>query len=148
MRIVLLGPPGCGKGTQAKILSKKLKLPIIATGDLIRNEIKKKSKFGLLAKKYTEKGLLIPDKYTIKFIKYLIKNKKSYILDGFPRDLKQAKMFDNKNVDKVIYLYVSRNIIMKRLLRRASIEGRKDDTPNVIKNRIFVYEKERSKSIT
>src|SRR3989338_5504776 len=108
MRIVLLGTPGCGKGTQDNILSKKLKLPIISTGDLIRNEIKKKSKFGLLAKKYNDRGLLIPGKYAADLIKKNVENK----------------------------------TIIKRLLRRAKIEGRKDDTFEIIKKRILVYEKE------
>jgi len=142
MRIVLLGPPGCGKGTQAKILSKKLKLPIISTGDLIRNEIKKKSKFGLLAKKYNDRGLLIPGKYAADLIKKNVENKTKYILDGFPRDLSQAKKFGDKNIDKVVYIYASNKVIIKRLLRRAKIEGRKDDTFEIIKKRILVYEKE------
>lgn len=142
MKLVLLGPPGTGKGTQAKLISKKLKISLITTGDIIRKEIAKKTKLGILAKKYNDKGLLIPDKYIVEIVKNKIKNKKNYLIDGFPRNLKQAKMFDNKNVDKVIYIYSTKNIIIKRLLKRAKIEGRKDDTPEVIKKRIEVYKKE------
>ncbi len=142
MKISLLGPPGCGKGTQAKILSKKLKMPIISTGDLIRNEINKKSKFGLLAKKYNDKGLLIPGRYVVDLIKKNVENKTKYILDGFPRELSQAKKFGDKNIDKVVYIYASNKVIIKRLLRRAEIEGRKDDTLEIIKKRIFVYNNE------
>ena len=142
MKLILFGPPGSGKGTQAKLISKRLSIPIISTGDLIRKEIKKRSKFGLLAKKYNDKGLLVPDKYIIKFIEGTIKNKKGYILDGFPRDLKQAKEFSHKKIDKIIYISSSRNVIIKRLLKRARIEGRLDDTPGIIKERVLVYEKE------
>ena len=96
----------------------------------------------LLAKKYNDRGLLIPGKYVADLIKKNVDNKAKYILDGFPRDLSQARKIGDKTIDKVVYIYASNKTIIRRLLRRAKIEGRKDDTLEIIKKRILVYEKE------
>ena len=136
MRIVFLGPPGAGKGTQAEIISKKLNLKKISTGDILRSEMEKETELGKIAKSYMEKGELVPDEVMIKIIESNIKNLNGFILDGFPRTLNQAIELEKiTKIDKVIYLNVPDEEIKKRLLNR----GRLDDKPEVIENRIKVY---------
>lgn len=136
MRIVFLGPPGAGKGTQAEIISKKLNLRKISTGDILRSEMEKETELGKIAKSYMEKGELVPDEVMIKIIENNIKNLNGFILDGFPRTLNQAIELEKiTKIDKVIYLNVPDDEIKKRLLNR----GRLDDKPEVIENRIKVY---------
>ena len=112
MNLVLLGPPGAGKGTQAKVLSKDLALPHISTGDMLRESVSKETALGKKAKEYMVKGELVPDKLVIDIVKdRLTKDdvKGGFILDGFPRTLAQAKMLDatlgkiNKKLDMVLY---------------------------------------------
>lgn len=139
MKLVFLGPPGAGKGTQAEIISKKLNLKKISTGDILRYEIEKGTELGKIAKSYAEKGELVPDEIMIKIIEINIKNLNSFILDGFPRTLNQAIELEKiTNIDKVIYLNVPDEEIKKRLLSR----GRLDDKPEVIENRIKVYKEQ------
>ena len=127
MYIVMLGAPGAGKGTQADILCQKLNLPHIASGDLFRQALEKKTELGLLAKSYMEKGKLGPDEITIKMILERI-NLSDCVLgclfDGFPRTLKQAEALDRtlaeqgKNIDKAIYIQVPQEELVKRLSGR------------------------------
>ncbi len=127
MYIVILGAPGAGKGTQADILCQKLNLPHIASGDLFRQALEKKTELGLLAKSYMEKGKLGPDEITIKMILERI-NLSDCVLgclfDGFPRTLKQAEALDRtlaeqgKNIDKAIYIQVPQEELVKRLSGR------------------------------
>ncbi len=121
---IFIGPPGSGKGTQAKKISEFLNYSFISTGDILREEVKKKTKLGNMAKKYMEKGKLVPDDLMLKIIKKNLKKKKGVILDGFPRTINQAKGLDeilkNKSlkIDNVFYLKVKDEEIIKRLSSR------------------------------
>ncbi len=175
MRIVLLGPPGAGKGTQAAILTDHYKVLHLATGDLLREEVAKVSELGLKAKGYMEKGELVPDELVIDMVINKLNSpeaEKGFILDGFPRNVAQAEAFGKRlvekiiNLDSVIYLETSEDIIVKRLSGRRicracgavyhvvnippKVKGvcdkcggelyqRKDDTIETIKNRLEVY---------
>ncbi|MDP2938825.1 MAG: adenylate kinase [Candidatus Omnitrophota bacterium] len=127
MNLILLGPPGAGKGTQAKLLSEGLGLWHISTGDILREELKAGSDLGCLAKTFIDKGELVPDSLVIKLIEKKIleaKGKNGFILDGFPRNLAQAKSLDsifkiyNLSIDWVIYFEASQKTIVQRLSGR------------------------------
>jgi adenylate kinase len=124
MYIILLGAPGAGKGTQADSLSSELNLPHIASGDLFREALKKETELGLLAKSYMERGELVPDEVTIKMILQRIEMPdcvSGCLFDGFPRTLTQAEALDKgladkgKSIDKVLYIKVSNEELLKRL---------------------------------
>ncbi len=123
-KIVFLGPPGSGKGTQAQILSKNFFIPHISTGDIFRKIIKtgKPKKLADSIKKYVQSGLLVPDDIVFKALFSVIRKKKYFILDGYPRNINQAELLDkalNKNgIDNVIYFKVSDKEIIKRLTSR------------------------------
>ncbi|MCS7244592.1 MAG: adenylate kinase [candidate division WOR-3 bacterium] len=136
MRIVFLGPPGAGKGTQADIISKRYGIRKISTGDILRNEMENNTELGKLAKEYVKKGELVPDEIMVKIIENNIKNLESFILDGFPRTINQAIELDKiTHIDKVIHIKVPDEEIKRRLINR----GRIDDKLDVIENRIKVY---------
>lgn len=127
LKIILLGAPGAGKGTQAVTLSKKLALAHIATGDLFRKEQESGTELGKIAKSYMEKGQLVPNEITVKMLLGRIAAPdcaKGFILDGFPRTLEQAKALDQalaaqkKSIDKVLYIKVSTKELLKRLSGR------------------------------
>jgi len=124
MRILLIGPPGCGKGTQAKKLSQKYNIPQISTGDMLREHVKNLSDLGKKAKKFMDNGELVPDKLILDMMKIrLISNdcKNGYILDGFPRTIPQSKGLDilleslQSPLDKAIIIKVSDNQIIERM---------------------------------
>jgi adenylate kinase len=132
MRIVLLGPPGAGKGTQAKDLAVELKIAHISTGDLLRKSLKEGTALGLEAKDFMEKGLLVPDELVAKMLKERFSQpdiKKGFILDGYPRNLNQALTLDSVLKDKgmaidlVVYLDTSDAVIFQRLTGRLVCEG-------------------------
>jgi adenylate kinase len=127
MYIILLGAPGAGKGTQAALLSQKLKLAHIASGDLFRQALAKGTELGIKAKAYMEKGKLVPDEITIKMVLERITApdcQEGIILDGFPRNVEQANALDEalnkqkKSIDKTVYIKVSESELMKRLSGR------------------------------
>lgn len=127
MYLVLLGAPGAGKGTQADLLTKQLKLAHIASGDLFRQALAKGTELGLQAKAYMEKGQLVPNEITIKMVLERIiaaDCQKGIILDGFPRNVEQAKALDaalkaqNKGIDKAVYIKVSEGELLTRLTGR------------------------------
>ena len=129
MRIVLIGAPGAGKGTQAKVISNKFNIPCISTGDILRNEINKGSELGKKAVKFVESGKLVPDEIIIEIIKNMIRNSRSengFLMDGFPRNLKQAKMFSSTldhlgiKLDKVINIVVDKDEVIGRLSKRGT----------------------------
>ena len=122
MRIILLGSPGAGKGTQAKIITEELSIPHISTGDILRKAIEEKTPLGLKAKKYMDKGYLVPDNLIINLIKERIKRedcKKGFLLDGFPRTIPQAQALEEiSNIDKVIKLKIENDVAIERLSGR------------------------------
>lgn len=122
MRIILLGPPGAGKGTQAKVLTKELDILHISTGDILRKAIEEKTPLGLKAKEYMHKGHLVPDDLIINLIRERIKRedcKKGFLLDGFPRTIPQAQALEEiSNVDKVIKLKIANKVAIERLSGR------------------------------
>lgn len=127
MRIVLLGPPGAGKGTQAQVLSKDLNVPHISTGDMLREALRAASPLGLKAKAYMEKGALVPDEVVIGLVSERLSRadaKKGFILDGFPRTPEQAESLDQTlkklgmPLDLVLYFKTSVTVVIRRLSGR------------------------------
>lgn len=147
--IILFGAPGAGKGTQSAILREKLDLAYISTGEILRAEISSGTELGKKAEILINKGELVSDDIIIGMIKSFIANNKSkdLLLDGFPRTIKQAEALDEilismqRGKAKVIEMKVNKDILMQRLLRRAEIEGRKDDNEDSIRERFNQYEK-------
>ena len=149
LNIVLFGPPGAGKGTQADFLIKNYNLIHLSTGDILRSEIKEGTTLGLEAKKLMDNGLLVPDDVVIGMIKsQLEKNPTSngFIFDGFPRTQKQAKELDkllnqkSTSISVMLSLTVDDQELAKRLLKRGIESGRADDqNENIITNRINEY---------
>ncbi|MCD6366417.1 MAG: adenylate kinase [Bacteroidales bacterium] len=150
--IILFGPPGAGKGTQSKKLLEKYNLVHLSTGDIFRAELKNETELGKEAKRYIDKGELVPDSVVINMIKgHIEKNLSSngFIFDGFPRTTAQAAALDemmtefNAPISAMIALTADENELINRLQKRAEIEGRKDDADlNVIQNRLKVYNTE------
>jgi len=149
LNLVLFGPPGAGKGTQAEFLIKAFKLDHLSTGDLLRSEIADGTKLGLEAKSYMEKGELVPDAVVTGMIQSKLesnKKTKGFIFDGFPRTVDQAKALDellNGNgtpISAMLSLEVEKQELIDRLLGRGKVSGRADDQDqSVIENRINVY---------
>ena len=139
--IALLGPPGAGKDTQCNLISKRYKTKTVSPGNILRKEIKKKTKLGKKIKEMMRNGDLVPD-HIIKSIidKEIKKSKSPVVLDGSPRDLAQAKVL--KDVSMVLFLRCTKKEAVKRLLKRAKTENRPDDTKEVIEHRWNVYKKE------
>jgi len=143
-----MGPPGAGKGTQAKILAEKYNLLHLSTGDILRHEINKKTEIGLEAQSYMNKGNLVPDKVLLTIVNKALTTLKDsgVILDGFPRTVPQAeglvKIFENldSKIDYILNIHVESNILINRLIERAKNSGREDDTEEVIINRQKVYQ--------
>lgn len=179
MRMILLGPPGAGKGTVAQFMAEDYKIPIISTGDLLRNSVSQKTQIGIKAKSYIDKGLFVPDKIVNEVLMQRITEKdckKGYILDGYPRTLAQAKSLEENDikVDVVLNFNVSKETIIDRMTTRLTCkkcgtifniknvppkkEGicdkcggllyqREDQKPEVIRERLKVYE-EQTKPLT
>ena len=144
MILILFGPPGAGKGTQADLLKDKFNLLHLSTGDILREEVSNKTDLGQQAKKFMDSGELVTDELIIGMIKNKIdstKNVEGFLFDGFPRTISQAEALDamllsnSLSVDKVISLEVDDNVLTQRLLSR----GRSDDNEETIKNRLNVY---------
>ena len=149
MIIVLLGPPGCGKGTQAELISKEFDFFHFSTGNILRNEVKNETKIGKEIKSIINAGKLISDKIIIKIVDMQIteqlKNYKGFLFDGFPRNLDQAKALDellstrNQKLTIVIELCVDQDEVIKRIQKRKLEENREDDNKDILKSRLNVY---------
>jgi adenylate kinase len=147
VRVVLLGPPGAGKGTQAQKLSEKLGIPQISTGELFRQNIGNGTPLGLEAKRYLDAGDLVPSDVTNQLVDDRLRNPDAadgFILDGYPRSLEQAKalheMLERRGVD--IDAVVEFRVSQEELLQRLKARGRADDTDDVILNRMKIYRDE------
>ena len=146
-RVVLVGPPGAGKGTQAATLSDKLGVPHISTGDLFRAHIGEETEFGRRVKGYLDAGQLVPDELTNELVRERLAEpdaQSGFVLDGFPRNVSQADLLKKilaeteDDLDAVIEIAVDEDHLIDRLLAR----GRADDTEDVIRNRLVVYRSE------
>jgi adenylate kinase len=127
MRLVLLGPPGVGKGTQASAIVEKYNIPHISTGDIFRANIKQGTDLGVKAKEYMDKGLLVPDDLVVSIVKDRLTQedcKAGFLLDGFPRTIKQAEILDQElvkmsiNLDKVVNIYADKETLIERAVGR------------------------------
>ena len=150
MNIIIFGPPGAGKGTQSKFINEKYKLYQLSTGELLREEIKKKTKLGLEISSIINSGELVSDHIVSNLIEKFISNKlykNKIIFDGYPRNISQAKNLDyllkrnNQKIDIVLKLSVSLETIKKRILNRQLLEKRSDDNGEIVIKRFETYEK-------
>ena len=163
MRIVLFGPPGAGKGTQAEKISNMYGLPHISTGALLRKNIEEKTKIGLVALGFIERGKLAPDDIVIELLKNELDFNKGFLLDGFPRTLAQAELLDEiTDIDVVLNIQLDDESVVSRIVNRmvcpvcgknynkkihsvtvchcgASLTLRKDDTEEIVRERLAVY---------
>ena len=148
MRLVLLGAPGSGKGTQAAMLKAELKVPHISTGDLLRAAVKAGTPLGLKAKAVMEAGKLVSDDIVLGMLEERITQpdaKGGFILDGYPRNVAQCEALEallariGQPLDIAVKLKVPSELIVERIAGRAAAEGRKDDTPETVRERLRVY---------
>ncbi|UDY24260.1 adenylate kinase [Nocardioides sp. Kera G14] len=148
MRLIIMGPPGAGKGTQAKFIAERFGIPAISTGDIFRANVSQGTPLGVQAKSFMDQGLYVPDEVTNLMVRDRIDEKDAehgFLLDGYPRTLAQVEELDGMikftghKLDAVIVLTVDQDEIVDRLHRRAVEEGRDDDTPDVIRKRQEVY---------
>jgi adenylate kinase len=147
VRLVLVGPPGAGKGTQADVLSRKLGVPHISTGDLFRAHISQRTELGVEVQRYIDSGKLVPDEVTNEMVRERLSEPdavKGFLLDGFPRNIPQAEVLgeilgqDGHKLDAVLEFRVDEEVVVRRLLTR----GRSDDTEDVIRHRQEIYRSE------
>ena len=150
MNVLILGPQGAGKGTQAKRIATEYGIPHIATGDLYRAEIAADTELGRRVAPLLASGTLVPDEITIPLVRRMIETEgtSGFVLDGYPRNLTQAEALDamldeiDRPLDVVLLLELDDTIAFERLLKRAELEGRPDDTPEVIHRRLATYHDE------
>lgn len=147
-RVILLGAPGTGKGTQSALLKDRLKIPHISTGEILRSAIKNETPLGKKAKAFMDNGELVPDQVVIELIKERLAEKdckSGFLLDGFPRTIEQANALGilleslGQSLSKVVNLNVPEEAILGRIRARGEESGRSDDDPQVAKHRLEVY---------
>ncbi len=143
-----MGPPGAGKGTQAKVIAERLGIPAISTGDIFRANVSQQTPLGVEAKRYMDAGDYVPDEVTNAMVRSRIAEPDAapgFLLDGYPRTVAQVEELDamladsGQSIDAVVVLTVDRDEVVQRLLKRAEIEGRADDTEDVIRRRQEIY---------
>ncbi|MFN8193336.1 MAG: adenylate kinase [Nocardioidaceae bacterium] len=148
MRVIIMGPPGAGKGTQAKFIAEHFSIPAISTGDIFRANVSQGTPLGVEAQKFMDAGEYVPDEVTNLMVRNRIDEpdaEPGFLLDGYPRTLAQVKELDGMieftghRLDAVVVLTVDQDEIVQRLLQRATVEGRADDTEDVIRRRQEVY---------
>lgn len=148
MRLLIMGPPGAGKGTQAKYIAEHFAIPAISTGDIFRANVSRGTPLGLEAQKYMNAGEYVPDELTNLMVRHRIDEpdaEPGFLLDGYPRTLAQVEELDGMiaftghRLDGVVSLVVDAEVLVQRLLARAQTEGRADDTEDVIRRRQEVY---------
>ncbi|MFG1620686.1 adenylate kinase [Kribbella sp. NPDC049227] len=146
--VVLMGPPGAGKGTHADMLAEQAAVPAISTGDIFRAQVAAGTDLGRRAQQYLDSGAYVPDDVTIAMVRERLAEddaRPGFLLDGYPRTLEQAAVLDElltaqeRRLDAVVVLRVDQEVLVRRLLRRAEIEHRSDDTEDVIRRRLKVY---------
>lgn len=151
MRLLIMGPQGVGKGTQAAKLAEHFGIPAISTGDIFRYNLKNQTELGKQAQAFIDKGELVPDELTNSIVKDRLAMDDAqggWILDGYPRNASQVEALDKMleelgtPLDAVVALDADHDVLMQRMMKRAEIEGRADDTPEVIAKRLDVYAKE------
>jgi len=152
LNLILFGPPGAGKGTQAAKLIEKYGLVHLSTGDLLRAQIAKKTPLGMEAKRLMDKGALVPDEVVIEMIRYQVQKYlggNGFIFDGFPRTTVQARKLDEMlakegvDIDTMISLTVSDDVVVERILKRGAESGRTDDQSiEIIQNRLATYNRQ------
>ena len=148
MKLIIMGPPGAGKGTQAKIVAERLGIPAISTGDIFRSNVSEQTELGIEAKRYMDAGDYVPDEVTNAMVRDRIAQPDAaggFLLDGYPRTLAQVEELDamlaaqGTELDAVLLLTVDEDEVVERLAKRARDEGRSDDTEDVIRHRQEVY---------
>lgn len=153
MRLLIMGPQGVGKGTQAALLSEHYGIPAISTGDIFRYNLKNRTELGQQAQAYIDRGALVPDALTNSIVKDRLSHEDTqggWILDGYPRNASQVAALDamlaelGTPLDHVVALEAAREVLLERMTKRAAEQGRSDDTPDVITKRLETYEKETS----
>jgi adenylate kinase len=148
MRLIIMGPPGAGKGTQAKFIAEHFAIPAISTGDIFRVNVSQGTPLGIKAQKFMDAGEYVPDEVTNLMVRNRIDEADAnpgFLLDGYPRTLAQVTELDDMiaftghRLDAVVVLTVDPEEIVQRLLQRAHVEGRADDTEDVIRRRQELY---------
>jgi adenylate kinase len=146
--LVLMGPPGSGKGTQAQVLAERLGIPAISTGDIFRANVADRTDLGNRAQDFVDAGEYVPDQLTNQMVRERLAAKDTrhgFVLDGYPRTLDQVEVLDeilanqDRKLDAVVVLDVDPDHLVQRLLDRAELEHRSDDTEDVIRRRLQVY---------
>jgi adenylate kinase len=145
VRVLILGPQGSGKGTQAVKIATAYGIPHVATGDILRAAVSNGSELGRRVKPLLDRGDLVPDDMMVGLIRERLEREDGFVLDGFPRTVPQAEALDamleeiEKPLDVVLLLEVSDDVAVERLLQRGAVEHRADDEPDAIRNRLRLY---------
>lgn len=151
IRLLLIGPPGAGKGTQAAQLAQHFEIPAISTGDIFRENVRNQTPLGVEAKAYMDRGEYVPDALTNALVRDRLNKEdaqRGFLLDGYPRTIDQVSELDyillesGKKLDVVVQLTADGDELLRRLSGRALEQGRSDDTPEVIKRRLDVYDEQ------